>query len=210
MANVNGQLNTKVKTGVVRFSYVHVFEPTAFDDSQEPKYSVMLIIDKSDRETINAINTAYKNAVAQGVSKFGESFKKRVNDLLCKPGDKTGIVRDGDTDPRYEEAPETYGGKYIVNCKCKTAPGVLAVETGKKRLTAEEGAEIFYSGCYGKATFNLYPFSRSGNVGIAVGLNNVLKTMDGDNLGGKASAESDFGDELSDMSNYEDENGLLG
>ena len=210
MAIVNSQLNTKVKTGVVRFSYVHVFEPTAFDESQEPKYSVMLLIDKKDKETTDAINTAYKNAVAQGVSRFGEGFKKRVNDLLCKPGDTKGLIRDGDTDPRYEDDPETYGGKYVLNCKCKSAPGVIAIETGMQRLTLENGGpESFYSGCYGKATFNLYPFSKAGNIGVAVGLNNLLKTRDGENLGGKVSAESDLGAELSDSSNY-DEDGLIG
>ena len=46
----NGQLNTKVKTGEVRFSYCHLFEPHAFDEIQEPKYSVMLLIDKNDKE----------------------------------------------------------------------------------------------------------------------------------------------------------------
>lgn len=197
----NGQLSTKVKTGEVRFSFCHLFEPHAFDETQEPKYSVMLLIDKNDKETVGAINTAYKNAKQNGINKYGQKFGQLVNDLLCKPGDKTGLVRDGDTDPRYAEDKETYAGKYILNCKCKTAPGVYARERGSQKLTIDD-QEIIYSGCYGKATLNLYPYSKAGNTGIGVGLNNVLKTRDGDNLGGRVSGEVDFADEFKDESNF--------
>ena len=41
-----------------------------------------------------------------------------------------------------------------------------------------------------------FPFNNAGNKGVAAGLNNVLKTKDGEYLGGRASAQSDFGDEL--------------
>lgn len=37
-----------------------------------------------------------------------------------------------------------------------------------------------------------YAFNSSGNKGIACGLNNLQKIRDGEPLGGKASAESDF------------------
>ena len=195
----NGQLSTKVKTGEVRLSYCHLFEPHAFDETQEPKYSVMLLIDKNDKATIGAINQAYKNAKQNGINKFGQKFGQLVNDLLCKPGDKNGLVRDGDTDPRYADDKETYAGMYVLNCKCKTAPGVYAKERGTQQLTIED-QEIVYSGCYGKVTFNLYPYSKAGNTGIGVGLNNVFKTRDGDNLGGRVSGVVDFADEFNDES----------
>lgn len=50
----------------------------------------------------------------------------------------------------------------------------------------------FYSGCYGRAAINFYAFNTNGNKGIACGLNNLMKTADGDALAGKASAEADF------------------
>lgn len=51
MAN-NNELNTKVVTGEVRLSYVHIFEPTAIDEGSEEKYSVSVIIPKSDKQTL--------------------------------------------------------------------------------------------------------------------------------------------------------------
>ena len=47
--------STKVVTGVVRLSYEHVWEPASVNGSN-PKYSVSLIIPKSDTKTIAAIN----------------------------------------------------------------------------------------------------------------------------------------------------------
>ena len=45
---------------------------------------------------------------------------------------------------------------------------------------------------YGRASINLYAFNSNGNRGIACGLNNLQKMRDGEPLGGKSSAESDF------------------
>ena len=52
-----------------------------------------------------------------------------------------------------------------------------------------------YSGVYGRASISFYAFNANGNKGIACGLNNLQKISDGEPLGGKASAESDFATE---------------
>ena len=51
-----------------------------------------------------------------------------------------------------------------------------------------------YSGCWGRASINFFPFNTNGNKGVGVGLNNIQKLKDDDRLGAaRASAESDFG-----------------
>lgn len=42
---------SKVITGKVRFSYANVWEPKAGQEGWEPRYSVSLIIPKSDTKT---------------------------------------------------------------------------------------------------------------------------------------------------------------
>jgi hypothetical protein len=49
-----------------------------------------------------------------------------------------------------------------------------------------------YSGCYVRASINLYPFNKNGNKGIGAGLNNIQKLADGEPLGGRSRAEDDF------------------
>ncbi len=60
---------------------------------------------------------------------------------------------------------------------------------------AAEGTDAHALGEYKLKTalgITFYAFNSSGNKGIACGLNNLQKIRDGEPLGGKASAESDF------------------
>jgi hypothetical protein len=166
---------TKVITGKVRFSYLHVFEPTAIDEGQEKKYSVSLIIPKSDKKTIAAINKAIEAAKEAGkTSKFGGKI----------PANLKTPLRDGDEERPDDEA---YEGSFFLNANCKTRPGLV-----DKHLQPIMNQDDLYSGCYGRASVTFYAFNTSGNKGIACGLNNLMKLEDGESLGGRQTAENDF------------------
>ena len=49
-------------------------------------------------------------------------------------------------------------------------------------------------GVYAYVAVTFFGYDVSGNRGVACGLNNIMKFKDGERLGGRASAESDFGD----------------
>lgn len=175
MANTN--VSTKVVTGEVRFSYVNVFEPKSINGSDE-KYSVSLLIDKRDTKTIEAIERAIEAAKQAGVAKFGG----KIPPVLKLP------LRDGDTERADDE---NYAGKMFVNANCKTKPGLIE-KNGMEIIDATE----FYSGCYGKASVTFYAFNSNGNKGIACGLNNIMKTRDGEPLGGRSRAVDDFANDI--------------
>lgn len=175
MANTN--VSTKVVTGEVRFSYVNVFEPKSINGSDE-KYSVSLLIDKRDTKTIEAIERAIEAAKQAGVAKFGG----KIPPVLKLP------LRDGDTERPDDE---NYAGKMFVNANCKTKPGLIE----KNGMEIIDTAE-FYSGCYGKASVTFYAFNSNGNKGIACGLNNIMKTRDGEPLGGRSRAVDDFANDI--------------
>lgn len=175
MANTN--VSTKVVTGEVRFSYVNVFEPKSINGSDE-KYSVSLLIDKRDTKTIEAIERAIEAAKQAGVAKFGG----KIPPVLKLP------LRDGDTERPDDE---NCAGKMFVNANCKTKPGLIE-KNGMEIIDATE----FYSGCYGKASVTFYAFNSNGNKGIACGLNNIMKTRDGEPLGGRSRAVDDFANDI--------------
>ena len=104
--------NTKVVTGVVRLSYANVWEPTSINGGT-PKYSVSLIIPKSDKKTIDAINAAVDAAIKDGASKFGGKIPNKA--ALKLP------LRDGDT----EREDEAYKDSYFVNANSTTAPQIV-------------------------------------------------------------------------------------
>jgi hypothetical protein len=166
---------TKVVTGKVRFSYLHVWEPTSIDESSDKKYSVSLIIPKSDKATIAKIQKAIENAAELGKGKWGGKIPAKLKTPL----------RDGDVD-RPDDA--AYANAWFINASCKSKPGVVDAN-----LNAVLQQDEVYSGCYGRASINFYAYDAKGNKGIAAGLNNLQKLEDGDALGGRASAEADFG-----------------
>lgn len=170
---------TKVITGVnTRWSYANVWDPKSINGGT-PKYSVSLIIPKSDTVTVNKIKAAIQAAYEEGESKLKGSSK------VCPPLDaiKTPL-RDGDKERPGDEA---YANSYFINANSATAPGIVDAD----RQPILDRSEV-YSGVYGRASINLYAFNSNGNRGIACGLNNLQKIRDGEPLGGKASAESDF------------------
>lgn len=172
MANSNAD-NTKVVTGKVRFSYANVFEPKSIQGSKA-KYSVSLLIDKNDKKTIDDVNKAIENAKRAGISKFGG----KIPAVLKLP------MRDGDAERPDDE---NYKGKYFINANSDIKPGLV----DKKRQPIIDTTE-FYSGCYGHASISFFAYNTSGNKGIACGLNNIMKTEDGEMLGGRSRAEDDF------------------
>jgi hypothetical protein len=172
--------DTKVVTGKVRLSYAHLFQPTAIDDSADPKYSVCLLIPKTDKATLSAIKSAVEKAKEAGRTKWGGKL----------PANLKTPLRDGDEE-RADDHPE-YAGMYFLNASSKQKPGVV-----DKALNPIIDSEEVYSGMYARASINFYAFDKAGNKGIACGLNNVQKLADGDYLGGRSRAEDDF-DSLED------------
>mgnify|MGYP002578955310 CR=1 FL=1 len=168
---------TKVITGKVRFSYVNIFKSRAFQAGQDAKYSVCLLIPKEDKATIKKIKAAIDAAAQDGISsKWGGK----------KPANLKLPLRDGDAE-RADEAPE-YEGMYFLNCNSTQKPGIV-----DKDLNEILDPDEVYSGCWGRASINFFPFNTNGNKGIGVGLNNIQKLKDDDRLGAaRASAESDL------------------
>lgn len=170
---------TKVITGVeTRWSYANVWDPKSINGGT-PKYSVSLIIPKSDKVTIQKIKTAIQAAYEEGESKLKGNGKSVPSLSVLKTP-----LRDGDLERPDDEA---YKNAYFVNANSATAPGIVDAD----RQQIIDRSEV-YSGVYGRASINFYAFNSNGNKGIACGLNNLQKTRDGEPLGGKASAESDF------------------
>lgn len=177
MANLSNPM--KVITGPdTRWSYANVWEPKSINGGT-PKYSVSLIIPKSDKVTVEKIKKAIQAAYEEGQSKLkGNGKTVPALSVLKTP------LRDGDLERPDDEA---YANSYFINANSATAPGIVDAD----RNTIIDRSEV-YSGVYGRASINLYAFNSNGNKGIACGLNNLQKIKDGEPLGGKSRAEDDF------------------
>lgn len=186
MSNNSNIVNSnpmKVITGPdTRWSYANVWEAKSINGGT-PKFSVSLIIPKSDTRTIAKIKAAIEAAYREGEAKL-KGNGKTVPPLSAI---KTPL-RDGDTERPDDPA---YANAYFINANSATAPGI--VDANLQPIL--ERSEV-YSGVYGRASINFYAFNSNGNKGIACGLNNLQKIRDGEPLGGKSRAEDDFATEI--------------
>lgn len=176
------KIATKVITGPnTRWSYVNVWEPRSINGGT-PKYSISLIIPKSDTKTVSRIQAAIEAAYHEGESRLKGNGRAVPSLSLIK-----NPLRDGDTERPDDPA---YKGCYFINANANSAPGIVDAACNPILSRSE-----VYSGVYGRASISFYAFNSSGNRGIACGLNNLQKLRDGDPLGSRASAESDFASE---------------
>ena len=169
--------STKVVTGKVRFCYPNVFEPVAMNEGEQPKYSICILIPKSDTKTLDAINKAVEAAKVAGKAKIADKNGKIPSTIKIP-------LRDGDEergdDPAFE-------GMMFINANSNRKPAIV-----DKELNPIMSQDEFYSGCYGRVSINFYAFNVQSK-GIAAGLQNIQKLEDGEMLAGGSTAEEDFG-----------------
>ncbi|MCQ2439511.1 MAG: DUF2815 family protein [Oscillospiraceae bacterium] len=171
---------TKVVTGKVRFSFAHLFTPQEPIGGGEPKYSVTLLIPKSDTKTINVLRAAFKAAADNYRAKNGNASLPAQPKTTLKDGD-------GTRDSGEPFGPECKGC-YVLTISSKQKP--VVVDAAKNDII--DPAEV-YSGCYGRASLNCFAYSNSGNKGLSAGLLAVQKLADGEPFGTVGSAD-DFDD----------------
>lgn len=175
--NTNGMKVThsgRINTPKARASYPHVFKGVAFQGEGEPKFSITLLVPKSEKEFIASLHAAQDDAISQLYP-----TKKPAN------FQKWGIS-DGDesTDPA------------AANCWI-----VKAANKKKPRVVDSNGEDILdeleiYGGCYVRASLNAKAYGTSAQGGVTLTLNVVQKVGDGEPFGGAAKSMNDAVSEL--------------
>ena len=166
-------------------SYLTINEPKVPLGGGKPKYSVSLIIPKSDTETVEKIRAAIQAAYEEGQARLkGNAKQVPALEELRLP------LRDGDRERPRDQA---YRNSWFVNANSIEKPGVVDADRNPILETSE-----LYSGIIGRASITFYAYNVNGNRGIAAGLNNIQKLADGKLLGGHSRAEDDFADDEDD------------
>ena len=174
---------TKVLTGEVRLSYVNVVAPrknNPDDPNETPKFSVTLLIPKSDVAVKQNIDASIEAAAADAQGKIWNGVRPPVLPIPIHDGD--GVRENG-----TPYGPECKGC-WVITASSKNKPQVVHQSDINTELLPQD----IYSGMYARVTINFYGYSRAGKRGVGCGLGNIMKTRDGDPLAGGASAAADF------------------
>ncbi|WP_035295163.1 DUF2815 family protein [Brevibacillus thermoruber] len=169
----------RVVTGKVRLSYVHLFTPYS-SNGGEPKYSVTLLIPKSDIATKQRIDAAINAAIQDGVASKWNGVRPPQIHLPIHDGDG---VRPSDGMPFGDECK----GHWVMTASSKDKPEIVDLNLNPIINQSE-----VYSGMYAHVSIRFFAFNNNGKKGIGCGLGNVQKVADGEPLGGRRSAADDF------------------
>lgn len=163
----------------VRFSYCNLFQPQA-RPGQEPKYSVTILVPKSNTGAKAAIDQAIAQAIEAGVSKCWNGVRPPQPAICVHDGDG---ARPSDGQPFGEEC----RGCWVFTAASKKKPFVVDAQV----QNIIDPTQV-YSGMWGNVNVNFFPYNSNGKKGIGCGLNGVQKTQDGEPLGGRVTAQEAF------------------
>ena len=177
-------MSKKIMLHNVRLSYEHIFKASAFDETQDAKYSATFIIPK-DHPELPAVKKAYMEAGKETfASDFGGTGWPKGYTCSLKDADK-------DVDSNGEllaEKNPAYAGCYVLEANSTRRP--VVINRNKAAIAEEDG--IIYSGCYVNASLAAagYTFGKV-KKGVKCYLNGVQFVKDGERFGTDASSDFD-------------------
>lgn len=173
----------RITIGPVKVCYVNVFEARSSFEGTEPKFSVRILIDKTDpnlEELLTGVNKAIANAVS--ISKEKGKFSKGF------PATGKIPLKDGDLNLNGDGNP-VHPGYWYMDAKAQESdkPGVVDIHHNPIMDKSE-----VYSGCYAVLSLAMYGYDAPANKGISCGLSHFMKVSDGEPMGGKISVDKAF------------------
>lgn len=172
----------QMTTGEVRLSYAHLYEPYS-NNGGEPKYSITVLMPKSDTAAKARLDAAFEAAKQKGIA-------EKWNGVL--PPVIASAIHDGDgVRPNGEPFGAECRGCWVFTASSKNP--VSLVDAGMNPILQK--GEL-YSGCYARVCVSLFAYNSAGKRGIGIGLEAVQKLRDGDPLGGGVSVADAFGGDM--------------
>ncbi|WP_316636961.1 ssDNA-binding protein [uncultured Ruminococcus sp.] len=175
----------RIRTGEVILSYVNGLK----EPDEDGKYTVMLLLPQSDKDTYRDFEQTAKAAYEQAVNKAWGGQRPQF-DMMSFMHNGNGVK------------PKTglpYGaeckGHWVINVSTYRKPPMLDLTDHGRQLLPED----LYSGIYARVTLTLKGYKNQGGIGIRVQLDNILKVRDGERLDGGPAAEDDFADILASV-----------
>lgn len=164
----------------VRFSYCNLFQPQARPGQAEAKYSVTILVPKTNASAKAAIDQAVAQAIEAGVSKCWNGVRPPQPAICVHDGDG---ARPSDGQPFGEEC----RGCWVFTASSKNQPFVVDAQV----QNIIDPTQV-YSGMWGNVNVNFFPYNSNGKKGVGCGLNGVQKTRDGEPLGNRVTAQEAF------------------
>jgi hypothetical protein len=175
MAKPEQNSATKGMTPEFRAAFVNVFDTTKTPNGADRYQLTALFAPGTDLSELKAMaKAALEEKWGTDKSKHPKGLRSPFRKQSEKADQYAGFEADDDA--------------IFINLATTMQPGIV-----DEKLNDIIKKDEFYSGCYARATVNAYAYDKSGNKGVAFGLNNIQKLRDGERLGGgRGNAKADF------------------
>lgn len=174
----NNQFNTSVTTGKVRLSYVNVFKPRANHPGQEEKFSVTVLVPKTDVATKQRIDAAIEAAKQNGAA---DKWGGVIPPICATPVYDGDGVKPSDGMPFGDECKGHW--VFTASARAEYPPEVI-----DQQLNPIINHSDVYSGCYARVYVKFFPYLFGSKKGVGCRLGPIQKIADGEPLGGGAPA----------------------
>lgn len=171
----------RVLTPECRLSYCNLVTARAPQNGVgDPKFSVTLLIPKSNPNIKQELDAAMNAAAEVGINTKWNGVR---------PARIESVVHDGDgVRPSGEPFGEECRGHWVVTASSKNKPYVC----GADNVNCELAPTDIYSGMYARVSINFYAYNSAGKRGVGCGLRAVMKTRDGEPLSNSVVTAAEF------------------
>lgn len=168
----------------VRFSFMNVFQAKApFNNPNgEPKFSVTILVPKTNAQAKAVIDQAIAQAIALGVDTKWNGVRPPQPAICVHDGDG---VRPSDGQAFGEECK----GCWVFTASSKADHSPFVVDEMVQPIIDPTRV---YSGMWGNVSVSFFPYNSAGKKGIGCGLNGLQKIRDDEPLGGRVTAQDAF------------------
>lgn len=168
----------------VRASYVNLLaaKPPFNNPTGEPKFSVTILVPKTNVQAKAAIDAAVNAAIEAGVNSKWNGVRPPVPAVCIHDGDG---VRPSDGSPFGDECK----GHWVFTASCKADRPPFVVDANVQPIIDPRQV---YSGMYGNVNVTFFAYNQAGKKGIGCGLNGFQKTADGEPLSSTITAQEAF------------------
>ncbi len=201
----NGTTSEKIQLKNVRLSFARLFVPKAFREGQKARYEASFLLDPSNEEHQEQIETLQRAALGVIKAKHNGKVPKALD--LCFGYADGDPIKVGPN--KYTNKPKEYDGyegMLAVSSANTTQPKVVGrkrdPDTGKFEVVTEESGEV-YSGCYVNATITLWAQDNEFGKRVNANLRAVQYVSKGDAFG---VAPVDADDEFDEVQVDDEEN----
>jgi len=155
-------MTEKIKINNVRLSYPNIFKKGFYEGKENKKYTVSLVLDKSNPEHIKA--------------------KKIIDDQIEELFKKNKITRGAIKDDKFcvKESSEEFKNSWLI--KCGYPKRITIIDRDKTPLTEEDNK--IYAGCYANVVIDIYYYDKQYGKFISSNIYGVQFSKDGEPLQG--------------------------